>query len=99
LGRADNAEIRFTYLARGPVEDGAKIVSFTATPKDPAEDMKVQPQSGLEIQIGHIGIVGFALGAVDLLEMLHHHVRRHVIGWWFDFGQMPLTWAEVQALN
>jgi hypothetical protein len=37
---SDNAEIRFTYLARGPVEDDTKIVSFTATPEDPSKDMK-----------------------------------------------------------
>jgi hypothetical protein len=96
---SDNAEIRFTYLARGPVEHDTKIVAFTATPKDPTEDMKVHPQSGLEIQIGDTGIVGFALGAVDLLEMLQHHVRHSIIAMWFTFGHMPLTWAEVQALQ
>jgi hypothetical protein len=39
------------------------------------------------------------MSAISVLEMLHHHVRRSVIGWWFEYGQMPLTWAEVQALT
>jgi hypothetical protein len=94
---SDNADIRFTYLARGPVEDGAKIASFTATPKDPAEDMQVYPQSGLEIQVGDSGIIGYNIGASDLLGMLHYHVRFMIIEMWFRYGVMPPTWAELQA--
>jgi hypothetical protein len=96
---SDNADIRFTYLAGGPVKDGTKIVSFTATPKDSTKDMQVQPQSGLEIQIGDTGIISYAIGAIDLLGMIHHHVRHSIIGMWFEHGFMPRTWAEVQALQ
>jgi hypothetical protein len=94
---SDNADIRFTYLARGAVENGTKIVSFTAAPKDPAKDMNVHPQSGLEIQIGNTGIVGYAIGAADLLRMIHHHVRHTIVEWGLERGVMPPTWAEVQA--
>jgi hypothetical protein len=94
---SDNADIRFTYLARGAVEDGARIVAFTATPQDPAKDMNVYPQSGLEIQIGDTGIVGFDIGAVDLLRMIHHHVRWTILDMAFERRFIPSTWAEVQA--
>jgi len=94
---SDNADVRFTYLSRQPVVHDTKIVSFTATPKDTAVDMKVHPQSGLEIQIDKTGIVGYTIGAVRLLEMIHWHVRQTVIGHWFERGVMPLTWADVQA--
>jgi hypothetical protein len=94
---SDNADVRFTYLARGAVEDGTTIVAFTATPQDPTKEMKVHPQSGLEIQIGNTGIVGFAIGAVDLLRMIHHHVRYTILDLGFERGFMPPTWAEVQA--
>jgi hypothetical protein len=94
---SDNADIRFTHLAPGPVDHDTKIVSFIATPKDPAQDMKVHPMSGLEIQVGGTGIVGYRIGAVELVEMIHHHVRHHVLEMWFERGVMPMTWAEVQA--
>lgn len=94
---SDNADIRFTYLARGPVEDGTKIVSFTATPKDPALDMKVHPESGLQIQIDKTGIVSFAIGAVELLEMIHAYVRHDVIELGLVHGFVPPTWEQVEA--
>lgn len=93
---SDNADIRFSYIARGPVEHDAKIVAFTATPQDPAVDMKVQPRSGLEIQLDKTGIAGFDIDALELLQMLQHHVRRSVIAMWFEYGYMPPTWAMVE---
>jgi hypothetical protein len=78
------------------VEDGTKIVSFTATPKIPTVNMNVHPQSGLQIQLDKTG-ASFAVGAVELLDMIHHHVRHMIIGMWFEHGFMPHTWAEVQA--
>ena len=43
-----NANIRIDRFNPGPVEHDAEILAFTATPEDPAEDMYVQPQSGLQ---------------------------------------------------
>jgi hypothetical protein len=94
---SDNADIRFTYIARGPVKHDAKIVAFTARPKDPALDMHVEPQSGLQIEISDTGIVGFDLSALELLEMILFHIRFTVIDMWFERSFMPLTWAEVEA--
>ena len=59
--------------------------------------MKVHPQSGLEIQIGNTGIVGYTIGGVNLIETIHHHVRHMIIGLWFEHGYMPRTWAELQG--
>jgi hypothetical protein len=73
----------------GPVEHDAKIVAFTATPKDPTKNMHVHPQSGLQIQIRDTGIVGFDIEALDLIRMLHGHVRHAVIGRWFEYGLLP----------
>jgi hypothetical protein len=92
-----NAEIRFTHLARGPVHEGTRIVSFTATPRDPTLGMDVHPQSGLQIQVDETGITSYVSNAVQLLEMIHHHVRHSIIGMWFQHGQMPPTYAEIQA--
>jgi hypothetical protein len=92
-----NADIRFRYVKRGPVKHDAKIVAFTATPKDPALDMDVQPRSGLQIQIENTGIVSFDIEALKLLQMIHFHVRQHVIDMWFKYGHIPPTWAEVEA--
>ena len=94
---SDNADIRFTHLARGPVEHDTKIVSFTATRKDPTKHMNVHPESGLEIQIGNTGIVGYAIGAVDLLSMIHHHVRHSIIGMGIERGFMPPVVTGLQA--
>lgn len=93
---SDNANVRFTYLVRGLVEDGTKIVAFTATPKDPTADMHVNPQSGLRIQIAKTG-ASFDVGAVEILDMIHHHVRHMILESWFERGYMPRTWAEIQA--
>jgi hypothetical protein len=94
---SNNGEIRFTHIARGPVEDRTRIVSFTATPKDPKVKMEVHPQSGLEIQIDDTGITSYVSGAVQLLEMIQYHVRHSIIGMWFERGQMPPTYTEIQA--
>lgn len=96
---SDNADIRWTHLKVGPVEHDAKIVAFTASPQDPSKSMNVQPQSGLQIQLSDTGADEMDIDVADLLAMLHHHVRRTVVGWWFEYGHMPLTWAEVQALQ
>lgn len=42
-------------------------------------------------------MVGVHIGLLDLLEMLHNHVRHSIIAWYFTYGQMPSTWAEIQA--
>jgi hypothetical protein len=94
---SDNAEVRFHFIARGPIEHDTKIVAFTATPKDAALDMNVQPRSGLEIQLQNTGIVGFDISALDLLQMIEYHIRQTVIAWSFDYGQLPPTWQEVEA--
>jgi hypothetical protein len=96
-----NAEIRWDHFEAGPVKHDAKVLAFTATPENPTKEMKVHPQSGLQIQLTDTGaddIYG-DMSAIAVLEMLQHHVRRSVIEWWFTFRQMPLTWAEVQALQ
>jgi hypothetical protein len=94
---SNNAEIRFTHLERGPVHEGTRIVSFTATPRDPTLGMDVHPQSGLQIQVDDTGITSYVSNAVQLLEMIHHHVRHSIIGMWFERGHMPSTYAEIQA--
>jgi hypothetical protein len=88
---SDNAKIRWTLLERGPVEHDAKIVAFTATPEDPAKNMNVQPQSGLQIQLRDTGVIRSMvdIDAADLLDMLHSHVRHAVIDRWFTYGYMP----------
>jgi hypothetical protein len=91
-----NAEIRFQYLRRGPAEHDAKIVAFTATPKDPAYEMEVQAHSGLQIQLDKTGIVGFDIEALELLKMILHHIRWN-IEWVFERDVLPPTWQEVEA--
>ena len=76
-----NANIRIDRFNPGPVEHDAEILAFTATPEDPAEDMYVQPQSGLGIQLGGTGIVGFEMEVSELLGMLYHYVRYTVLEW------------------
>lgn len=95
---SDNADIRFTHVEAGPVKHDAKIVAFTASPKDPSKDMKVTPQSGLQIQLSETG-ANFDVEADLLLDMIQHHVRHMIVGLWFEYGQMPKTWAEVQAIQ
>jgi hypothetical protein len=95
---SSNAEIRFKYLRRGPVEHDAKIVAFTATPKDPASDMEVQANSGLQIQLDKTGITGFEIEALELLKLILHHIRWN-IEWGFERGVLPPTWAEVEAMQ
>lgn len=96
---SDNADINFRFIARGPVEHDAKIVAFTATPKDPTLDMNVQPRSGLEVQLQNTGIIGFDITALNILQMIEHHIRQTVIAWYFEYGQLPQTWAEVEAMQ
>jgi hypothetical protein len=95
---SDNAEIRFRFIRRGPVVHDAEIVIFTATPKDPAVDMNVQPQSGLQVQIAENGIKTFQIDALELLQMIEHHIR-FIIEMWFDRGFMPKTWKEIEAIS
>jgi hypothetical protein len=96
---SSNADVRFRYLHRGPVADGARIVSFTATPQDPALSMDVQPHSGLEVQIQDTGIVGFDVQALGLLQMIEHHIRWQILNMWFDHGWMPRTWSEIESVE
>jgi hypothetical protein len=98
---ATNAEIRFDHFQPGPVKHDAKVLAFTATPEDPSKEMQVHPQSGLQIQLTDTGAddIYADMSAISVLEMLHHHVRHSIIAMWFTFGQIPLTWAEVQALK
>jgi hypothetical protein len=95
---SDNAEVNFTFIEPGAVEDGTKIVAFTTAPKDPTQPMAVHPQSGLEIQLADTGST-YRSNVVGTLEMLHYHVRRWVMGLWFEHGYMPKTRAEVLAAS
>jgi hypothetical protein len=91
-----NAEVHFTFLETGPVKHDAKIMVVTATPEDPAVEMSVHPETALEVHVADTGIVGYRIEAVDLLKMLHYHVRHSVIEMWFGYGAMPLLWTEVE---
>jgi hypothetical protein len=84
-----NADIRIERFHPGPVQNDAEIMAFTATPKDPADKMHVEPQSALEIQLADTGAVGMSLEVSDLLDMLHHYVRHSLIEMWFRYGQVP----------
>lgn len=64
-------------------------MALTATPKDAAVKMNVQPETALEVHVADTGIVGYRFDAVDLLNMLHHHVRSDVIDLWFRYGFLP----------
>jgi hypothetical protein len=80
-----NADLHFRYISRGPVEHDTKIVAFTATPQDPSRNMDVHPNSGLRVQLQNTGIIGFEISALDLLEMIEHHIRWN-IQWVFERG-------------
>jgi hypothetical protein len=92
-----NAQLKWTHVEFGPVEHDTNIVAFTARPEDPSQEMIVQPTSGLELQLRDTGAVGLDLDVVELLHMIHHHIRHSVIEMWFHYGFMPMTWAQVQA--
>jgi hypothetical protein len=87
---ADNADIHFSLIERGPVEHDTKIVAFTATPINPAVQMNVYPQSGLEVQLQNTGIKGFDITALELLRMIEHHIRWN-IEWVYERGILPPT--------
>jgi hypothetical protein len=88
-----NAVIDLTYYAPGPVKHDAKIMAFTARRKDPTEDMYVQPQSGLEIQLGETMFFPDGTLVTDeishFLRYLLYHVRQEAIDMWFRYGHMP----------
>jgi hypothetical protein len=90
----DNADCRFTFFARGAVEHEERIVAFTATPQDSARPMHVEPQSGLQVQLNEKGWVN-EMDALDLLRMIHQHVRHVVIGRWWEYRNMPMTLAQL----
>jgi hypothetical protein len=94
---SSSADISFEFIEPGPVEHDARIVALVAKPQDPYEEMYVHPQSGLRIELRDTGADDLRLELVQLLTMIHHHVRWSVVGWWFEFGQMPRTWREVRA--
>ena len=84
-----NADIRIERFHPGPVEHDAEIMAFTASPKDPADKVNVEPQSALQIQLADTGALGLTLEVSELLYMLHHYVRHSVIEMWFRYGHMP----------
>jgi hypothetical protein len=96
---SSNAEVNFEFIEPGPVKHNARIVALTARPKNPSAGMTLHPRSGLQIALSDTGADDLRLEVVELLEMIHHHVRHTVIGAWFEYGYMPPTWAEVQALQ
>jgi hypothetical protein len=51
-----NAEVDLAHYAPGAVRHDGRIMTFTARPTDPHKKMVVEPQSGLEVQIGEIGM-------------------------------------------
>jgi hypothetical protein len=92
-----NARLKWTHLEPGPVQHDTRIVAFTASPEDPSEEMVVQPASGLELQLRDTGAVGLDLDVVQVLHMIHHHIRHSIIAMWFHYGFMPMTWAQARA--
>ncbi len=89
-----NANIKLTGYNPGPVKHDAEILSFTARPKDPSEEMYVEPQSGLEIQLGETGLFypdGAPITAeiTDFLQYLWHYVSHSMIDMWFRYGYRP----------
>jgi hypothetical protein len=56
--------------------------------------MAVHPQSGLQVQLSEKGWVN-EMDALDLLRMIHQHVRHTVIGRWWEYGNMPMTLAQL----
>jgi hypothetical protein len=85
-----NAAIAIHYFVGGPVEHDAKILAFTATPEDPAEDMYVQPKSALEIQLKEAEIQpsGPYIEICGFVEYLITYVEHAVIERWFKWGYM-----------
>jgi hypothetical protein len=76
------------------VKHDAEIMAFTARPKDPAKDMYVKPQSGLEVQLGEAGLfypdgTPITDEISDFLRYLYGYVRQEVIDMWFKYGYMP----------
>lgn len=86
---SDNASVEFTFIELGLVEHDSRILELRATPTNPALPMRVQPRSGLHLQLLDTGAENLRIDVVDLLRMLHHHVRRYVIALWFESGRMP----------
>jgi hypothetical protein len=87
---SDNADGRFTYLKASTVEDGERIVTFVAIPKDPSQPMTVHPsRPTLQITLDptETGLVDRSLDQV--LSVIHHYVERSVIDAWFRHGFLP----------
>jgi hypothetical protein len=87
-----NAKITIHYFIGGSVEHDAKILAFTATPEDPAEDMYVQPKSALEIHLKEADVQpggGWNMEISDLIGYLGHFVENSVIDAWFKWGYLP----------
>jgi hypothetical protein len=93
---SDNAKISWHYFAKGAVKDGTKILAFTATPALKPSDMRVYPESALHVQIKDRWITHFEIDALELLQMIEHHIR-WTIELWFERSYMPRTWQEVEA--
>jgi hypothetical protein len=76
------------------VKHNEKIMAFTARPKDRFKEMHVKPQSGLEVQLGEVGMfypegVPITAEISEFLDYLWHYVRHTVIDMWFKFGYIP----------
>jgi hypothetical protein len=84
-----NATFQIDEFNVGRTKHDAVILAFTASPKDPTQEMYVDPRAALQIQVGDTGTVGLHLEASDLLGMLYHHVRHTVIEWGFERGLLP----------
>jgi hypothetical protein len=92
---SDNADVNFTWIERETVEDGAEILRFTATPKDPSIEMTVTPRSGLELQLSRAYTgASYGTSVENTLKMIHHHVR-NIIEMWFERRFMPPTKDEI----
>lgn len=88
---SDHADVQFTYVARNAVADGDRIVTFTARPTG-AGPMRVEPRSGLHVALSAADTgIHWDRRVDELLEVLHHHVERTVIDWWFKYGRLPGT--------
>jgi hypothetical protein len=96
---SDNAKVKWRRFARGAVNHDTEIVAFTATPAGDPKQMRVQPQSGLHVQIEDAGLADLDIDALEVLEMIEHHIRWTVVESWFERGFMPPPWAEVEAMQ
>lgn len=99
-----NTNVRITKFWPGPAKHDAEILAFTAIPEDPAQDMEVQPRSGLEIQFKDIQLVSetgalFYREISDTLDFLWGYVRLSVIDWYFQYHRLPPTWEEWESLQ